>query len=157
MKTGSNFQDNCVAHSFPDADVIIEEDGHVGHGAVLHGCIVGKNAMVGMNSVVMDRAVIGENSIVGAMAFVKAGMAIAANQLVVGMPAKAVRELTEQEKQWKSEGTLIYQRLALEAKHTMKRVAQPLTAPEPNRRRVQGPEYDPLIIAKLKKEAVDKG
>lgn len=152
LKTGSNIQDNCVAHSFPDADVIIEEDGHIGHGAILHGCMIGKNAMVGMNSVVMDGAVIGEDAIVGAMAFVKAEMQIPAGHLAVGSPARVVRPLKPQEIAWKHEGTVIYQRLALEAKHTMKKVAEPLAAPEPNRRRVRGPEHDPLVVARLKKE-----
>ena len=72
MRAGSNIQDSCVMHSFPGQDAVIEEDGHVGHGAVLHGCTVGRNAMVGMNAVVMDGAVIGECAIVAAMAFVKA-------------------------------------------------------------------------------------
>ena len=82
MEKGSNLQDTCVVHSFPGDDTIIEEDGHIGHGAVLHGCRIKKNAMVGMNAVVMDNAVIGENSFVAAMAFEKAGMVIPDNVVV---------------------------------------------------------------------------
>src|SRR5699024_6826517 len=82
MHEGSNIQDTCVVHGGPDSDTIIEVDGHIGHGAVLHGCTIKKNAMVGMNAVVMDGAVIGESSIVAAMAFVKAGMQVPARQLV---------------------------------------------------------------------------
>lgn len=153
LMTGANIQDNCVAHSFPDADAIVEEDGHIGHGAILHGCRVGKNAMVGMNAVIMDRAVIGEDSIVGAMAFVKAAMEIPPGQLVMGAPARIVRPLKPEEIAWKGEGTALYQRLALEAGQTMRQEAAPLSAPEPNRPRVQGPEYDPLLITRLKRAA----
>ncbi|MGG4605710.1 transferase hexapeptide repeat family protein [Paenalcaligenes sp. Me131] len=153
LMTGANIQDNCVAHSFPDADAIVEEDGHIGHGAILHGCRVGKNAMVGMNAVIMDRAVIGEDSIVGAMAFVKASMEIPPGQLVMGAPARVVRPLKPEEIAWKSEGTALYQRLALEAGQTMRQEDAPLAAPEPDRRRVQGPEYDPLLITRLKRAA----
>ena len=84
-------------HGFPQQDTVVEEDGHIGHGAILHGCRIRRNAMVGMNAVVMDGAEIGENTIVGAMAFVKAAAVIEANKLVVGSPARVLRDLTEQE------------------------------------------------------------
>ncbi|MBL0372142.1 phenylacetic acid degradation protein PaaY [Rhizobium sp. KVB221] len=149
MERGSNVQETCVVHSFPDLDVLIEEEGHIGHGAVLHGCRIGRNAMVGMNAVVMDEAVIGENSIVAAMAFVKAGAEIPPNSLVVGAPARVVRELTEKEIDWKRRGTAVYQRLALEARDKLLPV-DPLAAPEPGRRRIKAPEYDPLILERVK-------
>lgn len=151
MEAGSNIQDNCVAHSFPDADVIVREEGHVGHGAILHGCVVGRNAMVGMNAVVMDRAVVGDNAIIGAMSFVKANMEIPAGHLVMGVPARVVRALSTDEIAWKREGTLLYQHLALEAPQTMVAVAAPLSEPEPGRRRVRAPEYDPLVLDRLKR------
>jgi len=116
---------------------------------VLHGCKIGANAMVGMNAVIMDEAVIGENAIVAAMAFVKAGAEIPANSLAVGSPARVVRELTADEIAWKRQGTSIYQRLALEAKEKLVAVA-PLNAPEPDRRRIRAPEYDPLILERMK-------
>src|SRR5690625_7957947 len=94
LKAGSNVQDNCIAHCYPDADVIVEEDGHIGHGVILHGCVVGKNALVGMNAVVMDHAIIGENAIVWAMAFVKTSEKIPANRLAVWSSARVLRELT---------------------------------------------------------------
>lgn len=78
LERGSNLQDTCVMHGFPGTDTVVEEDGHVGHGAVLHGCRVGRNALIGMNAVIMDNAVIGESSIVAASAFVKAGAEIPA-------------------------------------------------------------------------------
>ncbi|MGZ9722128.1 acyltransferase [Rhizobium miluonense] len=149
LGAGSNVQETCVVHSFPDLEVVIGEEGHIGHGAVLHGCKIGRNAMVGMNAVVMDEAIIGENSIVAAMAFVKAGAEIPPNSLAVGSPARVLRELSEKEIAWKRQGTGVYQRLALEAKDKL-RPAEPLAAPEPNRQRVRAPQYDPLILARLK-------
>ena len=145
LQKGSNVQETCVVHSFPGKDVVIEEAGHIGHGAVLHGCHVGRNAMVGMNAVVMDEARIGENTIVAAMAFVKAGADIPAGSLVVGSPAKVVRALSPKEIEWKRMGTGVYQQLAHEAGRKLKPAA-PLTAPEPDRRRAEAPKYDPLIL-----------
>lgn len=73
LEAGSNLQDGCIMHGYCDTDTIVHENGHIGHGAILHGCVVGRDALVGMNSVIMDGAVIGEESIVAAMSFVKAG------------------------------------------------------------------------------------
>ncbi|MFK7960164.1 MAG: transferase hexapeptide repeat family protein [Phycisphaerales bacterium] len=112
MHEGSNVQDNCVLHVFPGNECIVEADGHVGHGAVLHGCRIGRNAMVGMNAVVMDDVVIGENAFVAAMAFVKAGMQVEPGTLVAGTPAKVLKEMSEKEIAWKTEGTRVYQQLA---------------------------------------------
>ncbi|MCA0850280.1 acyltransferase [Salipiger thiooxidans] len=145
LQKGSNVQETCVVHSFPGKDVVIEEAGHIGHGAVLHGCHIGRNAMVGMNAVVMDEARIGENTIVAAMAFVKAGAEIPAGSLAVGSPAKVVRALSPQEIEWKRMGTGVYQQLAHEAGRKLI-PAEPLAAPEPDRRRAEAPKYDPLIL-----------
>jgi phenylacetic acid degradation protein len=139
---GANVQDNCILHSFPGRDVIIEEDGHIGHGAVLHACRVGRNAMVGIGAVVMDDAVIGAESIVAAMAFVKAGTEVAPRTLVAGIPAKVVRELRDEEIAWKTEGTGIYQHLTRRHLATSKRV-EPLTQPEADRARVPDFDYAP--------------
>ena len=95
IRAGANLQDTCVAHGFPGTDTIVEEDGHIGHGAVLHGCIVQRNALVGMNAVVNDNAVIGESAIVAAMAFVKARMVVPPRTLAAGMPARVVRDRRE--------------------------------------------------------------
>lgn len=146
---GANVQETCVVHTFPNLGVVVEPSGHIGHGAVLHGCRIGRNAMVGMNAVVMDEAEVGENSIVAAMAFVKAGARIPPRSLAVGSPARVIRELSDEEIDWKTRGTGVYQRLALEAR-TKLAPTEPLTAPEPGRRRVRAPEYDPLIVARLK-------
>lgn len=142
MKPGSNVQDNCTVHSFPGKDCLIEDDGHVGHGAILHGCTIRRNALVGMNAVVMDDAVIGANSIVAAMAFVRAGTQIPEKSLVAGIPAQIIRELSDEEIAWKSEGTRVYQHLARRYLATFKPV-DPVREIEPDRRGVPPIEYDP--------------
>ncbi|MCM0045455.1 MAG: phenylacetic acid degradation protein PaaY [Burkholderiaceae bacterium] len=136
MEAGSNLQDTCVVHGFPGSDTVIEVDGHVGHGAVIHGARIGRNALVGMNAVVMDGAVVGESSIVAAMAFVKTGMQVPPKSLVLGAPAKVVRQLSDDEIEWKRKGTLEYQQLAMQCLQEMQEVA-PLTAVEPDRRRLR--------------------
>jgi phenylacetic acid degradation protein len=135
LERGSNVQDNCVMHGFPGTDTVIEENGHIGHGAILHGCIVKKNAMVGMNSVVMDEAVVGESAIVAAGAFVKAGMAIPPRSLAVGAPAKVIRPLSDDELKWKMNGTRSYHELTVRSLATLREV-QPLNAVEPDRKRI---------------------
>ena len=143
VRSGANVQDTCVLHAFPGHDTLIEENGHIGHGAVLHGCIIQRNALVGMNAVVNDNAVIGESAIVAAMAFVKAGMIVPPRTLAAGIPAKVVRALTEMELAWKVEGTDGYHDLARRSHATM-RPTVPLAAPEPGRKRLQLPEMLPL-------------
>jgi len=149
VRAGANLQDCCVMHGFPGTDTVVEDEGHIGHGAILHGCIVQKNALVGMNAVVNDNAVIGESAIVAAMAFVKAGMVVPPRTLVAGVPAKVVRALTEQELAWKIEGTQSYQELARRSLSTMVET-QALSAPEPGRKRIELPELLPLSTIKAK-------
>ncbi len=136
LKEGANIQDTCVMHGFPNSDTVVEEDGHIGHGAVLHGCVIKKNALVGMNAVVMDGAVVGESSIVAAMAFVKAKFEVPDRTLVAGSPAKIIRELSDKEIQWKSQGTAQYQDLAVRSLKTMREV-EALTTVEPDRKRLE--------------------
>lgn len=147
VRAGANIQDCCVLHAYPGMDAIVEEDGHIGHGAVLHGCVVARNALVGMNAVVNDNAVIGESAIVAAMAFVKAGMVVAPRSLVAGVPARLVRTLSAQEIAWKAEGTKSYQDLTRRSLATM-RPAEPLAGPEAGRRRLDLPELLPLSTLK---------
>ncbi len=136
LEEGANLQDTCVMHGFPGADTVVERDGHIGHGAVLHGCRIGRNALVGMNSVIMDNAVVGADSIVAAMTFVRAGMEVPARSLVVGTPAKVVRELRDDEIQWKTAGTGQYQELAVRSMQTMREV-EALTEVEADRKRIE--------------------
>ncbi len=147
MKSGSNFQDGCVAHSFPGMDAVMEENAHVGHGAVLHGCTVGRHALIGMNAVVMDGAVIGESAFVGAMTFIKAGFEVPARHLVQGVPGRVLRPLTEPEIAWMHEGTRVYQELARRCRASFQEV-QPLTAPEPGRKRLDVGPIMPLYKTK---------
>ena len=137
LRDGANVQDTCVIHGFPDSDTIIEIDGHIGHGAVIHGAHIGQNAMVGMNAVVMDRAEIGESAIVGAMAFVREGTVIPPRSLALGIPARVTRQLTDAEIAWKRTGTLQYQNLAMRSLASQ-RAVQPLRAVQPNRPRFKG-------------------
>lgn len=146
LSKGANLQDNCVMHGFPDTDNLVEEDGHIGHGAVLHGCTVKRNALVGMNSVVMDGAVIGESSIVAAMAFVKAGQIIPDRHLAAGTPAKVMRELSDKEIAWKSAGTKEYQDLAVRSLQSMVQCT-PLSQIEEGRQRFTS-ETKPLHTLK---------
>jgi len=147
MHRGANVQDTCVVHGFPAHDTVIEENGHIGHGAVLHSCIVRRDALVGMNAVVMDDAEIGEEAIVAASAFIRAGMKVPPRSLAAGVPAKILRELTEQEIAWKREGTHTYQDLTKRCLASMKEV-QPLQEIEADRPKLKAPAVEPLIAAK---------
>ncbi len=141
MEKGANVQDTCVMHTFPGKDCVVGVDGHVGHGAVLHGCLIGENVLVGMNAVVMDDADIGESSIIGANAFVPSAFSCPPRSLVVGAPAKVKRALSEREIDWKSRGTREYQQLAKRC-HDSLRPAEPLAEPEPGRGRIELGDYD---------------
>jgi phenylacetic acid degradation protein len=147
VRAGANVQDNCILHGFPGMGTVVEEDGHIGHGAILHGCRVERNGLVGMNAVVNDNAVVGESAIVAAMAFVRAEMVIPPRTIAAGVPAKVLRALTETELAWKLEGTRGYQDLAKRSLATMEAVS-PRTNVEPGRRRLDFPELLPLSTVK---------
>ncbi len=147
VERGANVQDTCVMHGFPGTDTVVEEDGHIGHGAVLHGCRIGRNALVGMNAVIMDNAVVGESAIVAACAFVKAGAEIPPRSLAAGTPARIVRTLSDEEIVWKADGTRTYQDLVRRSLATM-RETTPLAAVEAGRRRIEIPDVVPLVALK---------
>ncbi|MGB0468586.1 MAG: phenylacetic acid degradation protein PaaY [Pontibacterium sp.] len=155
LKEGANIQDTCVMHGFPNSDTVVEEDGHIGHGAVLHGCTIKKNALVGMNAVIMDGAVVGESSIVAAMGFVKAKFEVPARSLVAGSPAKLIRELSDKEIAWKSAGTRQYQDLAVRSLNTMEEV-EALTEVEVDRKRLDIAVEDVIPLYKMKENAGQK-
>jgi len=148
LERGANLQDTCVMHGFPGTDTVVEEDGHIGHGAVLHGCRIGKNALVGMNAVIMDNAVVGESSIVAAMTFIKADVKLPARRLIAGVPARVIRELTDEEIAWKRDGTGTYQRLTERCLASLQETA-PLLEIEPDRKRIDAGTVEPLY--KLRK------
>jgi phenylacetic acid degradation protein len=112
IEDGCNVQENCTIHMFPGVTVLLKENAHIGHGAIIHGATIGKNCLVGMNAVIMDNVDLGDNCIVGALSFVKADEKIPPGSLLVGNPAKMIKEVTDEMIQWKMEGTKIYQQLA---------------------------------------------
>lgn len=142
LEEGANLQDTCVMHTFPGKDCIVEADGHIGHGAVLHGCRIERNALVGMNTVVMDDAVIGAESIIGAMAFVPTGFTCPERSMVVGAPARIIRKVRENEVQWKCQGTKEYQQLAVRSRFSLI-LAEPLEEPETDRPRIDVSDFEP--------------
>lgn len=122
MKPGSNMQDGCIAHTFAGGEVFLDEGANVGHGAILHGCFLGKLVLVGMNAVIMDGAEIGDYSFVGALAMVKANFKLPARSIAVGVPARILRELKEEEITWKRGGDEDYQSLIRRCRSTLERV-----------------------------------
>lgn len=134
LGAGSNVQDNCVLHCFPGRETVIEEDGHVGHLAMLHGCRIGRGVLVGIGAIVMDGVVVGERSFIGAHSFVPSDMQIAPGRLVIGSPARDKRALTEAEMEWKANGTRTYQELARRSSATMRPVTALTTEPMERRR-----------------------
>ena len=136
IKNGCNIQDNCTIHIFPGKDVILEENAHIGHGAIIHGSYIGKNSLIGMNSVIMDDTVIGEECIIGALCFVKGEMKIPNRKIVVGNPAKIKGEVSDDMIKWKKKGTELYQNLPKECRKLMKE-CNPLSKLEKNRKEKQ--------------------
>ncbi|MFH7767194.1 transferase hexapeptide repeat family protein [Acinetobacter sp. BSP-28] len=118
----ANVQDSCTIHGFPNYVTTVEEFGHIGHGAILHGCMIRKNVLVGMNSVILDESDIGENTIIGANSTVKAKATIPPNSLVLGSPARVIRELNEKEVAWKLKGTEQYIQLTERCLNTLQEV-----------------------------------
>jgi carbonic anhydrase/acetyltransferase-like protein (isoleucine patch superfamily) len=108
---GCNVQENCTVHMFPGVVVHLDPAAHIGHGAIIHGAHIGANALIGMNAVVMDNADVGEGCVVGALCFVPTGMQIPPRKVVVGNPAKIVKDVTDEMLEWKSAGTGLYQQL----------------------------------------------
>jgi phenylacetic acid degradation protein len=120
IEDGCNVQENCTIHMFPGVTVVLEQAAHIGHGAVVHGARICANALIGMNAVVMDRATVGAGSIVGALCFVPSEMQIPPRKVVVGNPAKIVKDVSEEMLAWKSDGTALYQQLPAAMRSTWK-------------------------------------
>lgn len=138
IEDGCNVQENCTIHLFPGVTVLLKENAHIGHGAIIHGATIGKNCMIGMNAVIMDNVVLEDECIVGALSFVKADQHIPSRSLLVGNPAKIVRQISDEMIDWKTEGTKIYRQLTADMKNEWK-VCEPLRKlPEEN----QNPDPD---------------
>ena len=129
---GCNVQEGCVIHMFPGIVVRLEESAHIGHGAVVHGAHIGRNVLIGMNAVVMDRADIGDESIVGALCFVPAEMQVPARSVVVGNPAKIVKQVSDEMLEWKTDGTALYQALPSRLQASLQ-ACEPLREVPPDR------------------------
>ncbi len=136
---GCNVQENCTIHMFPGLQVILHDAAHIGHGAVIHGAVIGHNSLVGMNAVIMDHARIGKECIIGALSFVPEGMIIPDRKIAAGNPSKIIKDVPEDMIGWKSQGTALYQKLPAELRNTLS-PCEPLTEVEPGRKR-QFPEY----------------
>ncbi len=149
VEAGANIQDTCMLHGFPGKDTVVGAESTIGHGAVLHGCVVGRGALIGMNCVVNDNAEVGEDAVVAALAFVKAEAKVAPRTLVAGIPARLLRTLSAQELQWKKDNMHLYQQLAVRSASTMQEV-EALTEAEPNRKRIDIPGAIPLSELKKK-------
>ena len=125
IEDGCNVQENCTLHMFPGTKVFLKEGAHIGHGAIIHGATIGKNSLVGMNAVIMDDAIIGDECIGGALSFVSAGTSFENRKIIVGNPAKAIKEVSNEMIEWKTKGTKLYQNLPSELYQTLK-VVEPL-------------------------------
>jgi phenylacetic acid degradation protein len=125
IEDGCNVQESCTVHMFPGVTVVLERSAHIGHGAVVHGARIGENALIGMNAVIMDNATVGAESIVGALSFVPAEMQIPPRSVVVGNPAKIVKQVSDEMLAWKTEGTALYQALPGRLRESL-RATEPL-------------------------------
>ena len=132
IEDGCNVQENCTVHMFPGTTVTLKKGAHIGHGAIIHGGTIGENSLIGMNAVIMDDVVIGDECIIGALCFVPSGMNIPNRSLVVGNPAKIIKEVSDEMISWKTEGTALYQELPKECQDTLKE-CEPLREIEENR------------------------
>ena len=142
LEDGVNVQENCTVHMFPGKSITLKESAHIGHGAIIHGANIGRNVLVGMNTVIMDDAIIGDECIIGAMAFVKAETKIPNRSLVVGNPAKIIKEVNDDMIEWKTKGTKLYQQLPADCHESLKAV-EPLRA-VPKDQKLQDSFYETL-------------
>ena len=138
----TNIQDGVIIHALAGTEVTIGRRCSIAHGAIIHGAQIGRNVLVGMNAVLMDDAVIGAESIIGAMSFVKAETIIPKRSMVVGNPAKIIKEVSDEMISWKTKGTRLYQQLPADCHESLAEV-EPLTE-VPERLKMQESFYDTL-------------
>ena len=132
VEDGCNVQENCTVHMFPGVTVLLKEGAHIGHGAIIHGAVIGRNVLIVMNSVIMDDVEIGDESIIGALSFIHAHTKIPRRSLVVGNPGKIIKEVSEEMIAWKTKGTRLYQTLPADC-HDSLVACQPLHEMPENR------------------------
>lgn len=136
VEDGCNIQENCTVHMFPGVTVTLHESAHIGHGAIVHGAEIGRNSLIGMNAVVMDNVDVGEECIIGALCFVPEGMMIPSRKIVVGNPARIVKDVSDEMIAWKTEGTKLYQKLPQQLYDTLK-PCEPLEEVPPDRPKME--------------------
>ena len=151
IEDGCNIQENCTIHMFPGVMVLLQEGSHIGHGAVIHGARIGKNCLVGMNSVIMDNTQLGDESIVGALSFVKSDSLVPPRSLLIGNPARIIKQVSDEMIQWKTDGTALYQALPKEM-HESWKPCLPLRRIEPDR-----PPQESLYKTWNESRPADKG
>ena len=139
IEDGCNIQENCTIHMFPGVTVLLKEAAHIGHGAIIHGASIGRNCLIGMNAVIMDNVQLGDECIVGALTFIKADEIFESRSLIVGNPAKKIKEVSDDMINWKSAGTELYQQLPKEMKEHWKE-CEALTS-IPQKRQMIYPAY----------------
>jgi phenylacetic acid degradation protein len=139
IEDGCNVQENCTIHMFPGVTVLLKEGAHIGHGAIIHGATIGKNCLVGMNSVIMDNVFLGDECIVGALSFIKADEVFETRSLIVGNPAKKIKDVSDEMINWKTEGTKLYQQLPQQLYESLKE-CEPLTE-IPSNQKIQNTTY----------------
>lgn len=144
IEDGCNIQENCTVHMFPGVTVLLQAGAHIGHGAVIHGATIGKNCLIGMNAVIMDNVVLGDECIVGALSFLKANEVFENRCLIVGNPAKKIKEVSDEMIAWKTEGTALYQQLPKDLQDGWV-ACEPLKE-IPANRKVEYPEYKPWKV-----------
>lgn len=136
IEDGCNVQENCTIHMFPGVSITLHEGAHIGHGAIIHGATIGQNSLIGMNSVIMDNVVVGKECIVGALCFIKANMCIPDRKLIVGNPAKIIKDVSDEMIKWKTKGTKLYQSLPGSLYATLK-PCEPLRKMPENRQKME--------------------
>jgi phenylacetic acid degradation protein len=142
IEDGCNVQENCIIHMFPGITVVLKPGAHIGHGAIIHGATIGKNCLVGMNSVIMDNVELGEGCIIGALTFIKQDEKIPPRSLVAGNPGKIIKQVTDEMLAWKTEGTKLYQSLPKEMFESWKE-CEPLRE-VPHHLPLQAKDYKPF-------------
>ncbi|WP_395375326.1 transferase hexapeptide repeat family protein [Marinicella sp. W31] len=143
IEDGVNVQDSCTVHGFPNGETRICRNGHISHGAVIHGCTVGENTMVGINAVVMDNADIGKECLIGALSYVKPNFKAPDRSIITGTPASISRQATDKDITWKTKGTAIYQQLVQRALNSLK-PCSPLTDIKDQKQTLQVDDFKPL-------------
>ncbi len=119
LEDGVNFQDGCIAHCFPGGETRVRKNGHISHGAVLHGCDIGENSMVGIQTVIMDNAKIGKECMIAALSYIKPNFQAPPRSIIAGSPAEIKKDVTDKQMGWKTEGTEVYKHLTQRCLKTM--------------------------------------